>query len=92
MSKANRNKKVPQVPLGTPVFKYTSVCCDAPAKKPPVRREAADTAEGKFSECGLGKWDCVKCGSRCKVKRSKPKEVSDVGTTGATGTENTIPE
>lgn len=60
------------------VFTYTSVCCDAPAKKPPVERSASDRSESKYSECSLGKWDCVKCAKRCKVTRSRAKE-SDGG-------------
>lgn len=56
------------------VFVYTSVCCEAPAKKPAVARSPEDKRENKFSECSLGKWHCVKCGRNCKVTRTHLKE------------------
>ena len=88
MSKTKKNKKrvVPNK-LRSRVFNYTSVCCDAPANKPPVERSAEDRAEGKFSECHLGKWHCSKCGKACKVKRSRIKEDKQVdGTNSESGT------
>ena len=90
MSKVRKNKKIPQAVAVNPAFKYTSVCCESPAKKPPVRRDPADITENKFSECGLGKWDCQKCGKRCKVKRSKFKE--EPSNDGPIGTESAVSE
>lgn len=60
-----------------PVYTYTSICCEAPAKKPPCERSVTDRKENKYSRAGLGHWRCTKCAAGCKVKRSKnaPKEV-----------------
>jgi hypothetical protein len=56
------------------VFMYTSVCCEAPARKAPCERVKEDRKEGKFSESSLGHWHCVKCKQGCKVKRSRNAE------------------
>lgn len=53
------------------VFNYTSKCCEAPAKKPPVIRTPEDRRENKFSESNLGHWRCTKCGKATKVTRAK---------------------
>ena len=80
MSKKNKNSKVVLAVRVKNVFIYTSVCCSAPAKKPPVERSASDRAENKFSECTLGKWHCTKCAKNCKVTRNKAKESTPDGT------------
>jgi hypothetical protein len=75
MSKGKGKKKVVVKGIARDrAFNYTSVCCKEPAKKPPVERAPSDITENKFSECGLGKWQCTKCGKNCKVTRSKVKE------------------
>lgn len=56
------------------VFEYTSVCCEAPAKKPPVVRTPEDVRENKFSESGLGKWRCTNCKKNAKVKRTRIRD------------------
>ncbi len=80
MSKGKGKKKV--VVKSTPrtrVFNYTSVCCNEPAKKPPVQRSGEDLAANEYSQCGLGKWECTKCGKNAKVKRSRIKETASDG-------------
>jgi hypothetical protein len=64
-------------------FSYTSVCCEAPATKPPVERKAEDKTANEYSQCGLGKWHCNKCGKNCKVKRSKITEIANGNDTGS---------
>ena len=77
----SKKKKVQVQKATDAVFVYTSKCCEAPARKPPVQRSADDRKENKFSECTLGKWHCTNCGKSAKVSRSKPvKESGNVGT------------
>lgn len=72
------------------VFKYTSVCCNAPAKKPELIRTAEDRAAGKFSEGSLGHWRCGQCERPCKVTRSRVKEIEDGNEHAGTGEERAV--
>ena len=65
-----KNKKAVKVKQ-TVVFRYTSVCCDAPGKKPALVRTSEDRAANRYSEGSLGHWRCSKCERSCKVKRSR---------------------
>ena len=78
----SKNKKKPALVIKRRgiVFNYTSVCCEAPAKKPPVERSIDDITNGEFSQCHLGKWHCTKCGRNCKVKRTRIKETDGAAT------------
>jgi hypothetical protein len=49
-----------------PVFAYISVCCNAVAAKPALRK--TPEAEGT-----LGSWRCGSCGKPCKCSRTKYK-------------------
>jgi hypothetical protein len=82
----NKKKPAPVIKRRGPVFNYTSVCCEAPAKKPPVERSIEDITNGEFSQCHLGKWHCTKCQNGCKVKRSRVKELNGSGDTESSGT------
>jgi hypothetical protein len=80
MSKKKKVQK--QIPHAR-VFNYTSICCNQPARKPPVQRADVDIAEGKYSECGLGHWTCSQCEKSCKVKRTRIKETNTHGEKGS---------
>ena len=75
-----KKKLAPVIRAHARVFNYTSVCCEAPGKKPPVQRDPADIAENKYSECHLGRWHCTKCGRNCKVTRTIIKETDGAAT------------
>ena len=68
-------KQKPVVKSG-PVFGYTSVCCSAPATKPPcgTRTPMKDAESGKMKDkvSGLGRWRCSGCRKACKVTRHAP--------------------
>lgn len=63
----NPNAKPPRASS----FAYYSNCCNALAKKDPCERSKSDIKDGKFSECGLGKWYCGICKHKTKVSRRK---------------------
>ena len=68
----SKRSKAPRLAImkGEAVFIYTSVCCNVPAKKPPLLNlhdmEAA-------RETSLGTWRCSACGKVCKCTRSLNK-------------------
>ena len=66
--------------MKTPMFSYVSLCCNAPATKPPCVKPLPSTRKkkgGKMSDptpieyASLGHWSCTNCGKGCKVVRSK---------------------
>lgn len=59
----------PVKPLG-PVNSYTSVCCSAPATKPPCTK--ASKVKGAPPQT-LGTWRCTQCKKVCSVTVSKFK-------------------
>jgi hypothetical protein len=81
-TKGNKKVKIARIKLRQ-TFVYTSVCCEAPAKKPPVERSLEDFVSNEYSKCGLGVWRCTKCAKKCKVKRSRVKESDGAGTESA---------
>lgn len=85
MAKKKKSLKIKHVTRER-VFNYISLCCDKPARKPPIQRSEVDRAENKYSECGLGKWTCSQCEKHCKVKRIRIKETDDKPS--ETGTED----
>lgn len=65
---------VPPVKLKkeSPVFDYTSVCCQSPAKKKAcVIDKALDFKDRNKLEHSLGTWNCTNCRKACKVTRAK---------------------
>jgi hypothetical protein len=60
---------------GEPVFAYTSVCHDAPAKKEPCVPNYS--VEFKERKANLGSWRCSQCNKPCKVKRTKRVTVEE---------------
>lgn len=58
-----------------PVFQYFSVCCNAPAEKPPCAKGpgAIGTlgSSPKEAEGSLGSWRCSRCGKACKCVRTQ---------------------
>ena len=59
-----------------PVREYVSVCCSAPAQKPPcgTKTPTKDPDSGKMKDkaSGLGHFRCSQCKKACKVKPQTP--------------------
>lgn len=59
-----------------PVREYVSVCCSAPAQKPPcgTKTPTKDPDSGKMKDkaSGLGHFRCSQCRKACKVKPQAP--------------------
>ena len=59
-----------------PVREYVSVCCSAPATKPPcgTKTPTKDPDSGKMKDkaSGLGHFRCSQCRKACKVKPQAP--------------------
>ena len=66
-----------------PVREYVSVCCSAPATKPPcgTKTPTKDPDSGKMKDkaSGLGHFRCSQCKKACKVRSQAPapKEIVD---------------
>jgi hypothetical protein len=61
-------KKV-AVQKGTPVYSYTSVCCNAQASKAPCYAFGEKSKEAETQ--GLGTFRCSTCRKACKCTRQK---------------------
>ncbi len=59
--------------MKAPMFDYVSICCSAPATKPPCVAVPKAAKKGKTEKAlefaSLGKWSCGACGRACKVHR-----------------------
>jgi len=65
----NHGKKPRPSPKGSPVYSYTSQCCNAPTTKPPCQYLGMKSKEAGTQ--GLGSWRCTACHKVCKVGRAK---------------------
>jgi hypothetical protein len=77
---AKKAKPIAKPPVRRgPVNEYISVCCSAPAQKPPCGTKVAslDPETGRPAKSdkttGLGHFRCSQCRKACKVKPQAPK-------------------
>jgi hypothetical protein len=64
-----KHGKTQRVQKGSPVYSYTSQCCNAPATKPPCLYLGMKSKEAGTQ--GLGSWRCTGCHKPCKCTRKK---------------------
>ena len=62
-----KHGKTQRVQKGSPVYSYTSQCCNAPATKPPCQYLGSKEAATQ----GLGTFRCTNCHKVCTCKRTK---------------------
>lgn len=71
--------------MKSPAFSYISLCCNAPATKPPcVKVPKMAVKKGKAEKApeyaSLGHWSCQNCGKGCKAVRMKREQSKEIAT------------